>query len=94
MQPVGNRILLKKLQKKETTKNGLYLPDSSQDKQDVYEVVALGTSNHNRKGDPEDFPVSIGDHILVDAFGGQKVTIEDEGFVVIKTEMIIGVLPK
>lgn len=86
LKPIGNRVVAKRSEQEETTKGGIILPDSAQQKQETAVVVAIGTG--------KEVAVAIGDTILMDKYASQEVKIDDEEFIVVKAEDIIAIVEK
>ncbi len=86
LRPLGDRILVQRLEQEETLKGGIILPDSAKKKQEMAKVVAVG------KGKEHPIPVKVGDTILMDKYSGQEVTVEDEEFVVLRADDLIAIV--
>lgn len=91
LKPVGNRVIAKRTEKEETTKGGILLPESAQQKQETAIVVAIGT-NQTKEGKEIPMPVSVGDMILMDKYAAQEVTINDEEFIIVKADDIVAIV--
>jgi chaperonin GroES len=94
LRPLGNRVLVRRLEAQETLKGGVILPDSAKKKQEQAEVVAIGTGKKDKQGNPIDIPVKVGNIILMEKYAGQEVTIEDEEFVIVRADDIIAIIEK
>lgn len=92
LKPLGNRVLVKRLEAEEKVKGGIILPDTAKKKQETAQVVAIGTGKKDKKGESIPFPVKIGDKILMDKYSGQEVTIEDEEFMILRSDDIIAIV--
>jgi len=92
--PLGNRVLVRRLDCEEKLKGGIILPDSAKKKQEQAEVVAIGTGKKDKKGNLIPIPVKNGDIILMEKYSGQEVTVNDEEFVIIKADEIIAIVEK
>ncbi len=86
IKPLGNRVLVKKIEEEERrTPGGIVLPESVKDEKAVKgEVVALGTG--------EKFEVKVGDKILIAAFAGTDLRIGEEKYILVKTTDILAIL--
>lgn len=94
LQPLGNRVLLRRLEPEETLKGGIILPDSAKKKQEQAEVIAIGTGKQDKSGKIVPIPVKTGDIVLIEKYSGQEVTIEDEEFVIAKADDLIAIIEK
>jgi chaperonin GroES len=89
-QPLGYRVLLKRLKVEETSKKGIILPASSEKKQqEEAKVIAVGTPKTDKNGNFIAIPVAVGDIVLMEKYSGQEVTIDDETFVIVKADDLI-----
>ncbi len=92
LKPLGNRVLVQRLEQEQTLKGGIILPDTAKKKQETAKVVAVGTGSTTSDGKLIPIPVSIGDNILMDKYSGQEVTIDDEEFVILRADDIIAII--
>lgn len=90
IRPVSDRIIAKKVLK-EQKKDGLILPDSSQN-QSIFEVVAVGPGKMTDQGSMIPQPVKVSDHILIEKYSGQEVTLDGEDYIILKADDVIAVL--
>jgi chaperonin GroES len=92
LQPLGNRVLVKRTEQEQTLKGGIILPDTAKKKQETAEVMAIGNGSTASDGKKIPIPVNVGDIILMDKYSGQEVTIDDEEFVILKADDIIAIV--
>ncbi|WP_201457013.1 co-chaperone GroES [Chlamydia sp. 17-3921] len=92
IQPLGDRILVKREEENSSTRGGIILPDTAKKKQDRAEVLVLGTGKRNDDGQILPFEVKVGDIVLMDKYAGQEITIDDEEFVILQSSEIIAIL--
>ena len=92
IKPVGNRVLVQRLEPVEKMKGGIILPDSAKKKQESARVVAIGTGKILENGSTQSIPVMVGQVILMDKYSGQEVTIDDQEFMILKTDDIIAII--
>lgn len=91
-QPLGNRVLVRRLEQEEKLKGGIILPDSAKKKQEQAEVVAIGTGKNDKNGKLIPMPVKIGDIILMEKYSGQEIKLEGDDFVILKADDIIAIV--
>ena len=94
LKPLGNRVLVRRLEEETTVKGGIILPDTAKKKQEMTEVVAVGPGKKTQDGKHLPIPVKVGDTILVDKYAGQDVTLNDEEFVVVRGDDIIAIIER
>jgi chaperonin GroES len=92
LKPLGNRVLVQRLESQETVKGGIILPDSAKKKQETAKVVAVGPGKRLDDGKVLPVAVKIGDVILMDKYSGQEVTIDDEEYMILKADDIIAII--
>ena len=92
LKPLGSRVLAKRLEQEEKLKGGIILPDSAKKKQETAVVIAIGTGIQGKDGKLHSIPVQVGDKILIDKYAGQEVKLDDEEFIIVKSEDIIAVV--
>lgn len=92
IQPLGDRVLVKKIQENEQVRGGIIIPDSAKEKPQQAEVVALGTGRKDDNGKPINFSVKVGDRVLTNKYGGTEVKLNDETYEIMREEDILGVI--
>jgi chaperonin GroES len=92
LKPLGNRVLVKRAEEKETLKGGIILPDTAKKKQETAQVIAVGSGTSTSDGKILPIPVQVGDTILMDKYSGQEVTIDDEEFVILRADDIVAII--
>ena len=92
LKPLGNRVLVQRLEPEEKMKGGIILPDSAKKKQESARVVAIGDGKKTDDGTTLPMPVNIGDVVLMDKYSGQEVSIEDEEYMILKADDIIAII--
>lgn len=94
LRPLGNRVLLRRLDPEETLKGGIILPDTAKKKQEQAEVIAVGTGKTDKNGNLIPMPVRVGDIVLMEKYSGQEVTLDDQDFVILKADDLIATIEK
>jgi chaperonin GroES len=90
--PLHDRVLVRRLEEKETVKGGIIIPDSAKEKPQEGEVVAVGAGKLNEKGDRIQLDVKVGDRILFGKYSGNDIKIDDEEFLILKEDEILAKL--
>ena len=75
LRPLGDRVLVRRLEPEKTLKGGIILPDTAKKKQESAEVVAVGPGKKDKDGKLIPMPVNVGDVILMEKYSGQEVTL-------------------
>jgi chaperonin GroES len=92
LRPLGDRILVKRLEAEEKLKGGIILPDTAKKKQEQAQVIAVGTGKKDKNGNLIAIPVNVGDVILMDKYAGQEVTLEDVEYVIVRADDLIAIV--
>ena len=92
IQPLGQRVLVKRTDAEEVTAGGIVLPDTAQEKPQEAEVVALGTGGKDDDGKDFVFTVKVGDKVLISKYGGTEVKIDGEENLIISESDILGIV--
>ncbi|MEM3342466.1 MAG: co-chaperone GroES [Thermoplasmata archaeon] len=88
IQPVGDRVLLKKLEKPEKTAGGIYLPETKEELLEG-EVVALGSGRILQDGKRVEFEYKVGDRVLYKKYAGTDLLIGDVKYVILGQDDIV-----
>ena len=92
IKPLGDRILVKRLEADETTAGGIVLPDAAKEKPKQGEILAVGDGNLNDDGERTPLQVKVGDTVLFSSYAGTEVTVNDEEYLIMKEEDVLGIL--
>lgn len=92
IRPLGNRVLLRRLEQEEKLKGGIIMPDTAKKKQERAEVIAVGPGKKDKNGALMPMPVAIGDIVLMDKYSGQEVTLDDVEYVIVRSDDLIAVV--
>ena len=92
LRPLADRILVKRNKVEEKNIGGIILPDSAQSKQDTGIVIATGPGKKDKSGNLIAISVKVGDNIMWDKYGGQEVSINEEDFIMVKSDDVIAVV--
>jgi chaperonin GroES len=91
-QPLHDRILIKRIEEKETAKGGIIIPDSAKEKQQEGEVLAVGHGRKTEEGKIIPLDVKAGDRILFGKYSGTEIKIDNEDVLILKEEEVLGVI--
>lgn len=90
--PLGDRVLVKRVEEATTTKGGIIIPDTAKEKPQEGEVIAVGSGVRDEDGKFVALDVNVGDRILFGKWSGTEVKIEGEDLIIMKETDILGVL--
>jgi chaperonin GroES len=92
VRPLHDRILIKRIEEKETVKGGIIIPDTAKEKPQEAEVIAVGHGKKNEEGKVIALDVKVGDRILFGKYSGTEIKLDGEEYVIIREEEVLGVL--
>jgi len=84
--------LIKRIEEKETVKGGIIIPDSAKEKPQEGEVVAIGGGKKDKDGKVVPLDVKAGDRILFGKYSGTEIKIDNEEYLILKEEEVLGIL--
>ena len=90
--PLGDRVLVKRVEEESKTKGGIIIPDTAKEKPQEGEVVAVGPGARDDSGKVNPLELKAGDRILVGKWSGTEVKLEGEDLIIMKESDVLGVL--
>jgi chaperonin GroES len=92
IRPLHDRIVVKRIDEQETTRNGIVIPDSAKEKPQEAEVIAIGKGKRLEDGTIVAPDVKVGDHVLFARYSGNEITLEGAEYIIMREDDILGVL--
>ena len=92
IRPLYDRIVVKRIEEQETTRNGIVIPDSAQEKPQEGEVIAVGHGKRLEDGKLVNLDVKVGDRILFGKYSGSETKLDGVEFLIMREDDILGVL--
>jgi chaperonin GroES len=89
--PLRDRVLVRRLEQKETAKGGIIIPDTAKEKPQEGEVMAVGAGK-SEKGKRIPLDVKVGDRILFGKYTGNDITVDDQEYLILREEDILAKL--
>ena len=91
--PLGDRIVVKRVEEETKTKGGIIIPDTAKEKPQEGEVVSVGPGAVNEKtGERTKMELKAGDRILFGKWSGQEIKIDGDDLLIMKESDVLGVL--
>lgn len=90
--PIGDRVVLKRVEAEETTKGGIILPDSAKEKPREGVVLALGSGRMLKNGERAPFTVKVKDRVLFSSYAGTEIKVDGEEYVILSEDEILGIV--
>jgi chaperonin GroES len=89
--PLHDRILVKRIEEKQTVKGGIIIPDTAKEKPQEAEVVAVGAGKlHEGKRIPLD--VQVGDRVLFGKYSGNDIKIDEQEYLILREDDVLAKL--
>ena len=92
IRPLYDRVVVKRIEQKEQMQGGLYIPDSAKEKPQEGEVVAVGKGKRLENGTTVPLDVQPGDRILFGKYSGSDIKLEDEEYLIMREDEVLGIL--
>ncbi|GJQ58646.1 MAG: co-chaperone GroES [Candidatus Scalindua sp. AMX11] len=89
--PIGEKILIKRLESVEKTAGGIVLPDSAKEKPKEGTVIALGDGKLLDNGERAKFQVKKGDMVVFSSYAGTEITIDDDEYLLMSEDDILAI---
>jgi chaperonin GroES len=89
LQPLGDRLVVKPMQKEEITKGGIYLPDTAKEKPQEGEVVAIGPGRMTDDGKRIPIELKAGDKVIYSKYGGSEIKVDDIEMIILRESDIL-----
>ena len=87
LRPLADRVLLKEEKAETTTKSGILLPESAQEKTQTAKVEAVGPGTEKEK-----ITVKVGDRVMYDKYSGVQVKMDGEDYLIVKNSDLLAVV--
>lgn len=92
IKPLGQRVLVKRIDADEMSAGGIVLPDTAKEKPQEAEVISLGTGGKDEDGKDIEFAVKVGDKVLISKYGGTEVKVDGVDMLILSESDILGIV--
>lgn len=92
IQPLQDRVIVKRFESEEKTASGLFLPDTAKEKPQEGEVIAVGEGKFLDNGSRLTPTVKAGDKILFGKYAGTEVKLDGEEYLIMREDDILGII--
>ena len=92
IRPLHDRVVVKRIEEKETVLGGIIIPDTAKEKPQEGEVIAVGKGKRLDDGKLAPLDVKAGDRILFGKYSGSEIKLEGEEYLIIREDEILGVI--
>jgi chaperonin GroES len=92
VKPLYDRILVQRIEPKETVRGGIIIPDTAKEKPLEAKVIAVGEGKYDDNGKRVPLDVKAKDHVLIGKYSGTEIKIDDEDYVIIREDEVLAVI--
>jgi chaperonin GroES len=92
LRPLGDKILVKRLEAESKTKSGIVLPDTAKEKPKRGTILALGEGKRLENGERAKFNVKKGDQVIFTSYAGTEIKIDGEELMIMSEDDILAVV--
>lgn len=92
IQPLGDRVLVKSVESKDSKRGGIIIPDTAKEKPQEGEVVACGNGKTTEEGKILPMNVKVGDRILYAKYSGNEIKLDEQEYLIMHQDDILGIL--
>ncbi|MDX2504966.1 MAG: co-chaperone GroES [Gammaproteobacteria bacterium] len=92
IRPLGDRIVVRRLEEETKTAGGIYIPDSATEKPSEGEIVAIGKGRTADNGDLIAMEVRTGDKVIFGKYSGSEVKVNNETLLIMREEDVLAVV--
>jgi len=90
--PLGDRVLIRRIEEQEKTKGGIIIPDTAKEKPQEGEVIAVGPGARDDAGHIHAVDLKAGDRILFGKWSGSEIKLDGEDLLIMKESDVLGIL--
>jgi len=90
--PLGDRVLIKRVEEEAKTKGGIIIPDTAKEKPQEGEVIAAGPGARDDDGKRVEMEVKAGDRILFGKYSGSEIKLDGNEYLIMREDEVLGVL--
>ncbi|MBL4701540.1 MAG: co-chaperone GroES [Phycisphaeraceae bacterium] len=92
VRPLGDKIIVKRVEAQDKTESGIFLPESAKEKPQEAKIIAIGDGKVLDSGERAAFQVKKGDTVLLSKWGGTELKIDKQDYIIVTEEDILAVI--
>ena len=92
LRPLGDKILVKRVEAESKTKSGIVLPDSAKEKPKRGKILAIGDGKRLENGEKAPFSVKKGDEVIFTSYAGTEIKLDGVEYLILREDEVLGVL--
>jgi len=92
VRPLNDRLLVRRIEEKETVKGGIIIPDTAKEKPQEGEVIAVGNGKILENGTKVPMDVKKGDRVLFGKYSGTDIKIDGQEYLILREDEVLAIL--
>ena len=92
LRPLGDKILIKRVEAESKTKSGIVLPDSAKEKPKRGKILAVGTGKRLDNGTVAEFSVKVGDEVIFTSYAGTEIKLDGDEVMIMSEDDVLAVV--
>jgi chaperonin GroES len=92
VRPLHDRLLVRRIEEKETVKGGIIIPDTAKEKPQEGEVIAVGNGKILENGTKVTLDVKVGDKILFGKYSGTDIKLDGQEYLILREDEVLAVI--
>jgi len=92
--PLKDRVLVRYSEEPDKSAGGIYIPETAKEKPQKGEVIAVGSGKITDDGKVQAMEIKVGDIVLFEKYSGSKIKMDDEEYLIIREDDILGIEEK
>jgi chaperonin GroES len=92
IRPLYDRMVVKRIEEKETRRSGIIIPDSAKEKPQEGEVMAIGKGKRLDDGKMAALDIKVGDRVLFGKYSGNEIELDGTEYIIMREDDVLGVL--
>jgi len=94
IQPLHDRVIVKRIDEGEQVRGGIIIPDSAKEKPQEGEVIAVGLGKYKEDGSRQALDVKAGDRVLFGKYSSSEIKVDGEELLIMREDEILGVIKR
>jgi chaperonin GroES len=94
IQPLHDRVIVKRIDEGEQVRGGIIIPDSAKEKPQEGEVIAVGAGKYKEDGSRQALDVKAGDRVLFGKYSSSEIQVDGEELLIMREEEILGIIKR
>ena len=94
IQPLHDRVIVKRIDEGEQVRGGIIIPDTAKEKPQEGEVIAAGLGKYREDGSRQALDVHAGDRVLFGKYGGSEIKVDGDDLLIMREDEILGVISR